>query len=153
MSYSPELLKPSTEVTDSELQIKLGNLKAENETLKGNYAALLESSTCITNKLREEVREVRSQLATEETRFNELGVELDNSEEIRGDIQAQLSGREEKLAELRSELSNLKQKSATAEKDLPEAADILDQLRKAKGKKFTASLADVESILGILEKS
>ena len=135
------------------VQSDIESLKKELEEVKADRTKLLESSTRITNKLREEVREVRSQLATEETRFNELGVELDNSEEIRGDIQAQLSGREEKLAELRSELSNLKQKSATAEKDLPEAADILDQLRKAKGKKFTASLADVESILGILEKS
>lgn len=65
----------------------------------------------------------------------------------------QLSDREEKLAAVLTELSDLKQKAATAEKDLPEAADILDQLRKAKGKKFTASLADVESILEILEES
>lgn len=65
----------------------------------------------------------------------------------------QLTDREEKLAAALTEISDLKQKSATAEKNLPEAADILNQLKKAKGKKFTASLADVESILEILEES
>ncbi len=74
-----------------------GEWKTESEA---EYAKLLESSTQVTNKLREEVQKLRSQLATEETRFNELQAELDNSEIT--------------LAELRSELSDLKQKSATA---------------------------------------
>ena len=34
MSDSPELLKPNPEVTDSELQIEIGNLRAENESLR-----------------------------------------------------------------------------------------------------------------------
>ena len=110
MSDSPELLKPGTEVIDSELQIKLGNLKVENETLKGNYAALLESSTRITNKLREEVREVRLQLERE-----------------RAD--------REKVEE---ELSGLKQKSATA-RELPDADYFLNKLRARLKLKLTRS--------------
>ena len=62
MSDSPELLKPNVEVTDSKLQTELGNLKTENEILKADYAKLLESSTHVTNKLRQEVQELRSQL-------------------------------------------------------------------------------------------
>lgn len=124
MSDSPELLKPDT-VTDSELQIKIGNLKSENEKLRADYAKLLESSTAVTNKLREEVRELRSQLETE-----------------RADRE-----------EVEAELSDLKQKSATAGKDLPDAADLLNQLKKAKGKKSSASLADVEAILEMIEES
>jgi hypothetical protein len=51
---------------------------------------------------------------------------------------------------LRSELVDLKQKSATASKDLPEAAEILNQL-KSKRKKSKPDLADLETILEILE--
>lgn len=164
MSDSSELLKPNTGVTDGKLQIEIGNLRAENHQLRrdldgymkdserfrkashelevvlknncqyaeakrdevrANYAALLESSTAVTNKLRQELAEVRAQLATERA----------DREEIEG------------------ELSDLKQKSATAGKDLPEAADLLNQLKKAKGKKSSASLADVEAILEMIEKS
>ena len=38
MSDSPELLKPNLEITDSELQIEIGNLKAENESLRQRFA-------------------------------------------------------------------------------------------------------------------
>ncbi len=55
------------------------------------------------------------------------------------------------IGNLQAELSELKQKSAVASKDLPEAADLLNQL-KAKRKKSTASLADVELVLEIIEK-
>ncbi len=123
MSDSPELLKPDLEVTDKKLQINLGNLKAENERLQTDYAKLLESSTVVTNKLREEVREVRSQLETER------------------------ASREE----VKAELSDLKQNSATASKDLPEAADLLNRL-KTKRKKSSAALADIEVILEMIEE-
>ena len=53
------------------------------------------------------------------------------------------------IGELQTELSDLKQKSATA-RELPDAADLLNQL-KAKRKKSSATLADVEKILEILE--
>jgi len=56
------------------------------------------------------------------------------------------------IGELQAELSDLKQKSATAGKDLPEAADLLNQL-KAKRKKSSASLADIEAILEMIEES
>jgi len=38
LSNSLELLKPNPEVTDSELQIELGNLRAENEILRQRFA-------------------------------------------------------------------------------------------------------------------
>ena len=134
MSDSPELLKPNTEVTNKGLQTDICNLEAENETLKTDYAALLESSTLVTNKLRQELQEVRSQLETERTRWDELQEELDDREEI--------------CAQLRSQLSDLKQKSATAS-EFPESADLLNQL-KARRKKSRADLVDIEAILEIL---
>jgi chromosome segregation ATPase len=54
------------------------------------------------------------------------------------------------IGELQTELSDLKQKSVAAGKDLPEAAELLNQL-KAKRKKSKADLTDLEAILEILE--
>jgi len=132
---SEELPKVDSEVAE-ELHNELGNLKAENEKLRTDYAKLLESSTVVTKKLDQEVQKLRSQLEAQKTSWDELREEL-------GD-------REETCAELRSELSELKQKSAAASKDLPEAADLLNQL-KSKRKKSTTTFADLEAILEILE--
>jgi uncharacterized coiled-coil DUF342 family protein len=126
LSDFPELLKPDVEVIDSKLQTELGNLKTENEILKADYAKLLESSTHVTNKLRQEVQELRSQLETE-----------------RADRE-----------EIEAEFSELKQISAPAptlsEKLTPDAATILSQLR-ARRKKSKTDLVDLEAILEILE--
>ncbi|MEG4810319.1 hypothetical protein QUA82_21795 [Microcoleus sp. F8-D3] len=135
LSDTPELLKPDTEVTDNELQNIIGNLQVENETLKADYAALVESSTQVTNKLRQEVQELRSQLATERSRWDKLREELDD--------------REETCAELRSEVSDLKQNSAPTVAEFPEPCDLLNQL-KARRKKSRTDLADVEVILELL---
>jgi len=118
---SLELPKVDNEVVE-QLQNELGNLKAESKKLRADYAALLESSTHVTNKLRQEVQEVLSQLE----------VECASREEIE------------------AELSDLKQKSAAAGKDLPEAADLLNKL-KAKRKKTKTDLADLEAILELLQ--
>jgi len=122
---SLELPKVDNEVAE-QLQNELGNLKAENENLRADYAALLESSTHVTNKLRQEVQELRSQLETER------------------------ASREE----IETELSELKQNSASAatvsEKLTSDAATILSQLR-ARRKKSKTDLADLEAILEILE--
>lgn len=134
MSDSPELLKPDT-VTDNKLHIELGNLNAENQRLQTDYTHLLESSTVVTNKLRQELAEVRSQLATE--RADREGLE--------------------------GELFALKEKSAIVRK-LPDAGDLLNRLvvnyekTKAKSgmkqlKKPTASVADIEGILEMIEES
>jgi chromosome segregation ATPase len=120
-SDSAELPKVGSEVVEW-LQNDLGNLKAENETLKADYAKLLESSTVATKKLDQEVQKLRSQL------------------------EAERADREE----IETELSELKQKSVATREDVPEAADLLNQL-KAKRKKSKADLADLEIILGILE--
>ena len=90
--------------------------------MKADRAKLLESSTVVTHKLREELKELQSQLETERASW----------------------------AEIEAELSELKQKSVAASKNLPEAADLYNHL-KAKRKKATASLADIEAILEILE--
>lgn len=100
------------------------NIQAELEDARADYAKLLESSTVVTNKLRQELAEVRSQLATE-----------------RADRE-----------EIEAELAELKQKPVTAGKDLPEAADLYNQL-KTRRKKSSSSLADVELILEMVEEA
>ncbi len=126
MSDSPELLKPNAEVAHEGLQSEIGNLKAENEKLRADYVALLESSTHVTNKLRQEVQELRSQLETE-----------------RADRE-----------KIEAELSDLKQNPAPAAtlsgKLTPDVARILSQLRTRR-KKSKTDLADLEAILDILE--
>ena len=200
-----ELPKIDNEVAE-ELQNELSNLKTENETLKADYAQLLESSTVVANKLREEVQRLRSQLEKERADREEVERELaelaqlkkqnkehahelyleENSmklEKVRW--QQELSDARTELAdakvtilnqgnkirelergysfkpspaesrlrleigELQAELSELKQKSAAAS-ELPEAADLLNQL-KSKRKKSKTDLADLEAILEILE--
>jgi hypothetical protein len=111
---SVELPKVDSEVVER-LQNELGNLKAENETLKTDYAQLLESSTVVTKKLDQEVQELRSQL------------------EI-----------------VQAENETLRSASPAAQFELPEAPELLNRL-KAKRKKVTASLADIETILEILQ--
>lgn len=182
LSNSSESLNPSG-VTDTELSnltselqnenqrllIELGNLTAENQKVRADYAALLESSTAVTNKLREEVQKLRSQFDAEKKRVEEVWEELEDSEKtcdnLRSEnselkktcdeLRAELAGREKELAVALTEVLDLKQKSAPGV-ELPEAADLLNQLKakmKAERKKSTASLADVESILEILEES
>jgi chromosome segregation ATPase len=196
-------------VTDSELQVELGNLKTElsnlateNEKIRADYDALLKSSTVVTNKLREEVQEVRTQLETEKSRGEELWEELTDTEQALAEVRSENSELKKTCAELRSQLEVEKtlcdelreeledrketcaqlerklavarverdetiaerdeistklaaalaenKKSAAASKDLPEAADLLNQL-KSKRKKSKTDLADVETLLEILE--
>jgi chromosome segregation ATPase len=151
-SDSLELPKVDNEVAER-LQNELANLKNENEALrqelakeKENYgtlaiisqqlnqqleevkaerAKLLESSTHVTNKLRQEVQELRSQLETERASREEIEVEL-------------------------SELKQNSVPAATLFGKKPDAATILSQLR-ARRKKSKTDLADLQAILEILE--
>lgn len=88
------------------------------------------------------MQEVRSQLEAEKTRGEEIWEELSDTEQALAEVRSENS-------ELQAQISELKQKSAAAS-ELPEAADLLNQL-KAKRKKSTTTLADVETILEFLE--
>jgi uncharacterized phage infection (PIP) family protein YhgE len=110
--------------------VKVGaeSLKQELEEAHADYGKVLESSTYVINKLRQEVHELPSQLETE-----------------RADRE-----------KIEAELSELKQNSAPvatfSEKLTPDAATILSQLR-ARRKKSKTDLQDLEVILEILESS
>ena len=119
------------------------------EDARADYAKLLESSSYIKASREKEVQELRLQLDAEKKRSAELEEELDDQEKQVADLRRNLSDRDKELEQLRSELSDLKQKSAAAS-ELPEAADLLNQL-KAKRKKSKTDLADLEAILEILK--
>jgi len=196
-------------------------LKEERDEARADYAKLLESSTAVADNLREDIRQLRSQLATErasreevEAQLSELKEELatlatDQEElaqlkkeaaEAAAEIhregrsielektrwQQQLSDARAELEEakatilkqgdkirelergyslkpnpaesaLRLEIGNLqaeleayKQQNPAPASELPEPADLLNQL-KGRRKKSKAELADVEKILEILE--
>jgi chromosome segregation ATPase len=135
------------------------------EKAQADYAALLESTNCT--------------IATRDKKITELRSQLDRETADREEVETQLTDRDKQIAELRSQLEQERadreelqkdfdelnekylseafvaealenKKSATASKDLPEAADLLNQL-KSKRKKSTTTLADLEAILEILE--
>lgn len=151
---------------DSELQIEIGNLQVtslrlemENQSLKeeleraregiSSQAFIIKDGREREWKFEEEIEKLRSQLATEQTRWADLLEELQAREKTCASLQGQLADRDKIIAEMRSELSDLKQKSAPA-RDLPDAADLLNQL-KAKRKKSKTDLADIEAILAMIE--
>jgi len=97
-----------------------------------------------------ELSEARSELAAAKATINQLKgkiVDLERGYTLKPNP-AESRLRLE-IGELQSELSDLKQKSAAAS-ELPEAADLLNQL-KAMRKKSKTDLADLEAILEILE--
>lgn len=113
-----------------QLQNGLGNLKAENE------------------KLKQELVDAR---ASCEKEISELRSQLEQERADREEVEAQLTDRGEQIRQLLSELAELKQKPAAA-RELPEAADLLNQL-KSKRKKSKTDLGDVEVILTMIEES
>jgi chromosome segregation ATPase len=191
LSDSPELLK--LEVTDTELQIELGNLKVESENLRQRLAesqdtietlnwgtealnerlaianqAILERDDLI-ESLRQELTEntryyverlneagatigiFKDKLATAQAKNQRLQNNLNNSQAQVVELRSQLQKEPTSPEKIETKLSDLKQKSATAS-ELPEAADLLNQL-KTRRKKSTASLTDIEVILEMIEKS
>ena len=146
---SAELPKVDNAVAE-ELHNDLSNLKAENEALKTDVETLrrsLENSDCLVNKKNQEISELNSRLAAANQKNSDSDEELSEQFE-------ELKHQDAEIERLKSELTRLagenSEKSAPAGKDLPEAAEILNQL-KAKRKKSKTDLADLETILEILE--
>ena len=109
------------------LQTDIRNLQQEPKETDADFAKLQESSASVINNLREDLRVLQSRLAEERVELESLQKQLDNG------------------AEQNPASANTQQPAA--ELKLPSPADLLNQLKKANGKKFTASLTDVEKIL------
>ena len=123
-----------TQQPDSELPPLMET--AEVEDAKAEYNALLESSTHITNKLRQELAEVRSQLATERA--------------DREEVERQLSDRETEIAELRSQLETVQENPEIEFDFVGKAGELKNWLGKILGKGLPKQVT-VKEIRKILE--
>ncbi len=140
--------------------------------MKGDRAKLLESSTLVTHKLREELTEntryytgrlneagatigtFKDKLAAAQAKNQRLHNDLSSLQAQVGELRSQLQKERASREEIEAELSERKQNSVPAAtlfgKLTPDAAKILSQLR-ARRKKSKTDLADLEAILEIIE--
>jgi murein L,D-transpeptidase YcbB/YkuD len=96
-----------------------------------------------------EVESVKLEL--EAVRAENQLLQLGNSSVEVETLNQELASVREQLEAVQAENEKLKASQPAAQFELPEAADLYNQL-KAKRKKATASLADIEAILEILEE-
>jgi hypothetical protein len=140
-----ELPKVDSEVAE-QLQNELRNLKAENE--KSNEELEKWKSTAFKQT------ESLDDLAQQNKKLKKAVFEAENETNIavRRFVTAEAGIKELQLQleTLKAENEALQTAQPVANFELPEPADLLNQL-KAKRKKSTASLADIEAILEILE--
>jgi ATP-dependent protease HslVU (ClpYQ) ATPase subunit len=140
--------------------------------VKADRAKLLESSTVVTNKLREELTEntryytgrlneagatigiFKDKLAAAQAKNQRLHNDLNSLQAQVTELRSQLETERTDQEEIEVELSEKKQNSVPAarlsEKLTPDAATVLSQLR-ARRKKSKTELADLEAILEILK--
>ena len=107
-------------------------LPSERDEARADYALLLESSTAVADNLREDIRQLRSQLATERA--------------SREEVEAQLSDLKEELATLatdREELAQLKKQASEAAEEVHRSGRSIE-LEKVSGQQ---ELSDAKSEL------
>jgi DNA repair exonuclease SbcCD ATPase subunit len=143
LSNFPELLKPS-EVTERDEKIE--SLKQELAENTRYYVARLNEAGSTIGTFKDKLEAVQ---AKKQRLQNDLGNSQAEVIELRSQLETERASREE----IETELSEKKQNSTPAtlpEKLTPNAATILSQLR-ARRKKSKTDLADLETILEILE--
>ena len=146
-------------VTGTGLQNALGNLQAENQTLrqeleevKADRAKLLESSSTIKSNLERKVQELRSQLAAEETRFKELDEECDDRDKIIAELRSQLAIERVDREEVEKKLEELQENSDIDFDFAGKAGELVSWLRKTVGKALPKQVT-VKEVQKILEGS
>jgi chromosome segregation ATPase len=144
LSNFPELLKPS-EVTERDEKIE--SLKQELAENTRYYVARLNEAGATIGTFKDKLEAVQ---AKKQRLQNDLGNSQAEVIELRSQLETERASRKE----IETELSKKKQNSTPAatlpEKLTPNAATILSQLR-ARRKKSKTDLADLETILKILE--
>jgi DNA repair exonuclease SbcCD ATPase subunit len=137
------------EVTETELQNELSNLKTENENLRQALESLKQELAENTRYYTARLNEAGATIGTFKDKLEAAQAKNQRLQNDLGNSQAQVAELREQLAAERAEREENK-KSAPVEKDLPEAADLLNKL-KAKRKKSKTDLADLEAILELLQ--
>ena len=140
--------------------------------MKAERANLLESSTVVTSKLREELTEntryytgrlneagatiglFKDKLAVAQAKNQRLHNDLNSLQAQVAELRSQLETERASRSKIGAERSSLKENSAPvvepSKKLTPDAATILSELR-ARRKKSKTDLADLEAILKILQ--
>lgn len=149
-------------VTDSKLQIELGNLGEYDHALTTQEEALahakiygftpeeaLADAHFQISMLQSNYDELEDRHEAAKRELQELRSQLQLEKVRWADLEEELQARDKTCTQLQGQLSDLKQKSAPA-RELPDAADLLNQLR-AKRKKSKTDSADIAAILEILE--
>ncbi len=174
MSDSPELLKPNPEVTDSELQIELGNLRSENESLRQRFAEsrdTIEILTRETEALNEQlatanqaiterddsIESLRQEL-TENTRYytgrlNEAGATIGTFKDKLEATQAKNQRLHNDLGNSQAEVAELRSQLETERADREKIEAQLSQLKQNSAPAATLSeklIPDVATILSQL---
>ena len=143
---------PLMEAVSVEIKPIMETVKSEPsplmETAKSDYDALLESSTRITNNLKEEVQRLRAQLDAQKADWDELLADFENSEAVRTDLVLQVQMLQSELVAIRTDRPEIQEAVPTVA-EFPEPADLLNRL-KARRKKSRADLADMQTALDIL---
>ncbi len=138
-----EMVKPQTqplmEMVGAEVEVNGVNVEKQPDT---ELYPFIETVLTEVESVKLELEAVRAE--------NQL-LQLGNSEGEVETLNQELSNLRSQLETLKAENEALRTAQPATEFELPEPADLLNQL-KAKRKKATASLADVETILEILEK-
>jgi chromosome segregation ATPase len=133
--------QPFMEAVDTEREVDDVNIEKQTDT---ELYPFIETVLTEVESLKLELEAVRAENQL-------LQIELGNFEVKVETLNQELASVREQLETERADREENK-KSVAAEKNLPSAADLLNKL-KAKRKKATASLTDIEAILGILEES
>jgi DNA repair exonuclease SbcCD ATPase subunit len=144
LSNFPELLKPS-EVTERDEKIE--SLKQELAENTRYYVARLNEAGATIGTFKDKLEAVQ---AKKQRLQNDLGNSQAEVIELRSQLETERTDREEIEAELSEKKQNSTPAATLPEKLIPNAATILSQLR-ARRKKSKTDLADLETILEILE--
>ena len=141
---------PFMEMVEPRVQPLMETVKTEREVDDVNIEK--QANTELYPFIETVLTEVESvKLELEAVRAENQLLQLGNSRVEVETLNQELASVREQLETVRAENEKLKASQPAAQFELPEAADLYNQL-KAKRKKATASLADIEAILEILEE-
>ncbi len=150
MSDSPELLKPNPEVTDSELQIEIGNLRAENESLRQRFAKsrdTIETLNRGTEALNEQLATAKQAITERDDSIESLRQELTENTRY---YAARLNEAGATIGSFKDKLEATQAKNQRLQNDLGnsqvEVAELRSQLEteRADRKQIEAELAELK---------
>jgi hypothetical protein len=133
------MLKQEVETVKTEREVNDANIEKQPDT---ELYPFIETVLTEVESLKLELQAVRAENQLLQIQLGNSSVEVETLNQELGEVREQLETERAEREE--------NKKSAPAEKDLPEAADLLNKL-KAKRKKSKTDLADLEAILELLE--